>query len=239
VVDGSDNFHTRYLVNDVCVATNKPLVFGAILNFQGQLSVFNHQNGPNYRDLFPEAAEPDVSPSCAEAGVIGVLPGMIGTFMANEAIKIICGIGEVLSGRLLTVDALTLSIQIFNYATYTKAFDLLTSAKHDLKNRRDKQPQKIEEDELGKWIEEAPEKLCMIDVRETYEYEEQNSGRVNIPLYELTDRLDQLPSDKVIIFCCHSGYRSRQAAILFASLKQRACYYLKGDILNCIKNENL
>jgi sulfur-carrier protein adenylyltransferase/sulfurtransferase len=111
VVDGSDNFATRYLVNDACVLTNRPLVYGAIQAFEGQLSVFNFRGGPTYRCLFPEPPEPGSVPNCAEAGVLGVLPGLIGTAQACEAIKLLTGIGEPLSGRLLLWDALTMRTQ--------------------------------------------------------------------------------------------------------------------------------
>lgn len=99
VVDGSDNFPTRYLVNDACLLLNKPLVYGAIYRFEGQVAVFNYHNGPNYRDLFPAPPPPELAPNCAEAGVLGVLPGIIGCLQANEALKLITGIGEVLSGN--------------------------------------------------------------------------------------------------------------------------------------------
>src|ERR1035437_2494874 len=113
VVDGSDNFATRYLVNDACVILNKVLVFGSIFKFEGQVSVFNYKGGPTYRCLYPEApAEGDV-PNCAEIGVLGVLPGIVGTLQANEVIKIITGIGDILSGKLLTLDALTMQFNTF------------------------------------------------------------------------------------------------------------------------------
>ncbi len=111
VVDGSDNFATRYLVNDACVLAGKPLVYGAIQTFQGQTSVFNHQGGPTYRCLFPEPPDPKDAPNCAETGVLGVLPGMIGTIQATEAIKVLTGIGEPLSGVLLIFDALQMRMQ--------------------------------------------------------------------------------------------------------------------------------
>src|ERR1035437_5209301 len=113
VIDGSDNFPTRYLVNDACVMLNKPLVFGSIFKFEGQVSVFNYKNGPTYRCLFPEP--PIDSPNCAEIGVLGVLPGIIGTLMANEALKIILGIGEILSGKLFVLDALNFQTQIISF----------------------------------------------------------------------------------------------------------------------------
>ncbi len=109
VVDGSDNFATRYLVNDACVLARKPFVYGAIQGFEGQASVFNWRGGPTYRCLFPEPPEPDAVPNCSEAGVLGVLPGFIGTLQATEAIKLLTGIGESLSGRLLLWDALTMT----------------------------------------------------------------------------------------------------------------------------------
>ncbi len=111
VVDGSDNFATRYLVNDACVLAGKPLIYGAIQTFQGQASVFNYQGGPTYRCLFPDPPDPMDAPNCAEIGVLGVLPGMIGTIQATEAIKVLTGIGEPLSGVLLIFDALRMRVQ--------------------------------------------------------------------------------------------------------------------------------
>lgn len=117
VVDGSDNFSTRYLVNDACVLANRPLVYGAIQGFEGQASVFNWQGGPTYRSLFPEPPEPGSVPNCAEAGVLGALPGLIGTVQALEAIKLITGIGEPLSGRLLLWDALTMTSRVVRFSS--------------------------------------------------------------------------------------------------------------------------
>jgi adenylyltransferase/sulfurtransferase len=116
VLDGSDNFATRYLVNDACVIAGRPFVYGAIQGFEGQLSVFNWRDGPTYRCLFPEPPAPGTVPNCAEAGVLGVLPGLIGTAQACEAIKLIAGIGEPLSGRLLLWDALTMTAQCVTLA---------------------------------------------------------------------------------------------------------------------------
>ena len=116
VVDGSDNFFTRYLVNDACVLAGRPLVYGAIQGFEGQASVFNFRSGPTYRCLFPEPPEPGTVPNCAEAGVLGVLPGLIGTVQAAEAIKLLTGIGEPLSGRLLLWDALAMTTRTIRFA---------------------------------------------------------------------------------------------------------------------------
>jgi len=111
VVDGTDNFPTRYLVNDACVLLNKPNVYGSIFRFEGQATVFNYQDGPNYRDLYPEPPPPGMVPSCAEGGVLGVLPGIIGTIQANETIKVILGTGQTLSGRLLLYNALDMTFR--------------------------------------------------------------------------------------------------------------------------------
>ena len=113
IIDGSDNFETRYLVNDTCVAINKPLVFGSIYKFEGQVSVFNYNAGPNYRDLYPTAPDPGETPNCSDIGVLGVLAGVVGLYMANEAIKISCGIGNILSGTLMTIDALNNTTNYF------------------------------------------------------------------------------------------------------------------------------
>ena len=115
IVDGSDNFATRYLINDACIILDKPMVSGAIYKFEGQVSVFNYNNGPTYRCIFPEPPNADESPNCAEIGVIASLPGIIGTIQANEVIKIITGIGEVLSGKLLVIDTLTMNTHIFHF----------------------------------------------------------------------------------------------------------------------------
>lgn len=117
VVDGSDNFFTRYLVNDACVILNKPLVFGSIYKFEGQVSVLNYKDGPTYRCLYPEPPEPGDIPACAEMGVLGALPGIIGILQATEVVKIITGLGNVLSGRLLTHNALDMSFRTFDFMT--------------------------------------------------------------------------------------------------------------------------
>lgn len=124
VIDGSDNFATRYLVNDACVLGNRPFVYGAIQGFEGQLSVFNHRGGPTYRCLFPEPPEPGTVPNCAEAGVLGVLPGLIGTAQACEAIKLLAGIGEPLRGKLLLLDALTMTTRTLALAVDPRSRDI-------------------------------------------------------------------------------------------------------------------
>jgi adenylyltransferase/sulfurtransferase len=123
IVDGSDNFVTRYLVNDACVMTKKPLIYGAIYTFQGQVSVFNFQGGPTYRCLFPDPPDPKDAPNCSEIGVIGILPGLIGTLQASEAIKVITGVGEPLSGSLLLWDVLTMKQQTIRFGLVPESLE--------------------------------------------------------------------------------------------------------------------
>lgn len=212
VIDASDNFPTRYLVNDVCVKLDKPFVFGSILRFEGQVSVFNYQNGPTYRCLFPDAAEGD---NCEEAGVIGILPGIIGTYMTNEAIKIICGIGNILSGKLMVINALTSSVQIFEFSRSASAHDV-KSIETGTKPPK-KQEAEISEltyDEFERMHLEDPEQVHLVDVREYNEFEADNFGGVNIPLSEIPESISTFPQDKAIVFYCQSGKRSSQAARL-------------------------
>ncbi len=208
IVDGSDNFPTRYLVNDGCVLTDKPLVFGSIFKFQGQVSVLNYKNGPTYRCLFPDPPSPGTVPNCSDIGVLGVLPGIIGGLQANEVIKMVTGIGEVLRGKLLYFDTLTLQQQILSF-------------------------KKNNEIEIGK-LEENYEFFCgidtlevkeisslelrenitnyqILDVRTHKEYDHFNIGGIHIPLEILSEKTSELNNLKPIVVCCHSGMRSKNA----------------------------
>ncbi|MCE7060929.1 HesA/MoeB/ThiF family protein [Dyadobacter sp. CY343] len=211
IIDGSDNFETRYLVNDICVALGKPWVFGSILRFEGQVSVFNYDNGPTYRCLFPDAEEGD---NCAEAGVIGILPGMIGTYMANEAIKIACGVGKVLSGELLVINALSNATSVFKF-NRTVATSPVPATKPEIKEA-DTEVMEISWEEYEKVSGTDPEHIQLVDVREDYEYEADNFGGVNIPLSEIPDVISSFSPDQKIVFYCQSGKRSKQAAQLLA-----------------------
>jgi adenylyltransferase/sulfurtransferase len=226
VIDGSDNFTTRYLVNDTCVKLGKTLVFGSIYKFEGHVSVFNYDHGPDYRDVFPEAPADDAIPNCDEIGVIGVLPGMIGTYMANEAIKIICGIGEVLSGKFLTLNALDNSITIFNVAKRKEALP----QPEPIKAERPAIDYEIGMEEVNRWLSETPDEIYLIDVREEYEFEEFNIGGVNIPLYELKEQVNKLPADKKLVFCCQTGQRSKMAVQLLKNDYKGEMYSLKNGI---------
>jgi adenylyltransferase/sulfurtransferase len=212
VIDGSDNFPTRYLANDICVALDKPLIFGSILRFEGQVSVFNFDGGPTYRCLFPDAEEGD---NCEIAGVIGILPGIIGTHMANEAIKIICGIGDILSGKLLVINALNNTTNIF---TFTRSANLAPGTKLDPQVSNEKTiitaDRQLSMADLENMQESIPENLYLVDVREEYEFEEDYIGGVNIPLPDLPENLNQMPADKTVVFYCLSGKRSKLAVDL-------------------------
>lgn len=224
VIDGSDNFTTRYLVNDTCVGLGKTLVFGSIFKFEGHVSVFNYNHGPDYRDVFPEAPADDALPNCDEIGVIGVLPGMIGSYMANEAIKIICGIGEVLSGKFLTMNALDNSTRIFNVVKRKDGLPRLEPVKSKLVINE------VEIEELNRWLHETPDEIYLIDVREEYEFDDFNIGGVNIPLYELKEHLNKLPADKKLVFCCQTGQRSKMAVQLLKNDYTGEMYSLKNGI---------
>ncbi len=224
IIDGSDNFPTRYLVNDTCVALNKTLVFGSIFKFEGQVSVFNYQNGAQYRDIFPEAPPENEVPNCAEIGVIGVLPGIVGTLMANEAIKVITGIGEVLSGKLLTFSALDASVQIFQFKSSTPEVP-----KPELKPPNEEKAIGIAD--LMLQLKQEPPTICLVDVREEYEFEDFNIGGINIPLYELQERLAEIPKNRTLVFCCQTSQRSKLAIKLIEPNYEGTILYLKDGVL--------
>lgn len=204
LIDGSDNFPTRYLVNDICVALNKTLVFGSIFQFEGQVSVFNFNGGPGYRSIYPEPPLPDEVPNCGESGVIGTLPGIIGSIMANETIKIICGFGEILSGKLLVYNALNNETQHFNFG---KA---ISDSEDPKKTTPPENAKEISIQDLEHWKNDQIN-YQLVDLREAYEYEEYNIGGINIPLYSLNDHLDELSRYQRIVCCCSSGKRSKIA----------------------------
>lgn len=237
VIDGSDNFSTRYLTNDTCVKLNKPLVFGSILKFEGQVSVFNYLNGPNYRDIFPESPEMNEVPNCAEVGVIGILPGIIGLYMANEAIKICCEFGETLSGKLMTYNALSNQMEIFSiskpFNPSSQKGEVVDSVPivADLENSADLENKgELTYDQLRIWLEQIPDQICLVDVRETYEYEDYNIGGLNIPLYELNDRLNELPKNKKLVIYCQTGHRSKIAVNLLKPIFKGNLFHVKNGL---------
>lgn len=220
IIDGSDNFPTRYLVNDTCIALNKPLVFGSIYKFEGQVSVFNYQGGPDYRSIYPEPPLAEDSQNCGEAGVIATLPGIIGSLMANEAIKIICNFGTVLSGQLLVFNTLNNETQLFKFG------ESIAPKKANIKTLSTSISTEVSLTQLKEWDEQQIAYL-LIDVRETYEFEESNIGGTNIPLYELKERLHELDTYQRIVFCCEFGKRSKIAT-------QLAKPTFKGELFSLI-----
>lgn len=211
IVDCSDNFATRYLVNDACVLLGKPLVFGAIFRFEGQLSVFNYQNGPTYRCLYPEPPAPGDMPSCADSGVLGVLPGIVGTLQANETLKLILGLGEVLAGKLLVFNALAMQFQTFTFQAI-KANQHVTGLA-DYEVLCGVGVPEITAAELKHLLHrQAP--LQLLDVREPDEYARRNIGGRLVPLGSLPQALPGLDRAVPIVVHCQSGARSRQAAQL-------------------------
>lgn len=216
VIDGSDNFSTRYLVNDTCVALNKPLVFGSIFRFEGQVSVFNYKNGPSYRTLYPEPPTPEDTQNCAEAGVIGTLPGTIGTIMANETIKVLTGMGKTLSGQLLVFNMLSNDIQVLQFSKDKQEKPAI--AKKD-------SAAEINMAQLETWSS-SNIPFQLVDIRESYEFEESNIGGINIPLYELSAHLKHLANQPRIVFCCSSGLRSRIAINLLKKQNDQQVFTL-------------
>src|SRR5215471_285508 len=238
VVDGSDNFATRYLSNDVCVFARKPNVYGSVFRFEGQATVFApHLGGPCYRCLFPEPPPPESVPDCAQAGVLGVLPGIIGMLQAIEAIKLIIGIGEPLIGRLLHFDALKVKFRELNLRpdshcpvcgenpTIFSPIDY-----EQFCGAREEAVPAISARELKRKID-ACEPCELIDVREVFEYEiARINGAKLIPLGEIADRTDELPRERMIVVHCHSGQRSAQAVRLLRQRGFANIYNLEGGI---------
>ena len=216
VVDGTDNFPTRYLVNDACVLTGKPLVYGSIHQFEGQVAVFNHLSGnglrsSNYRDLFPTPPPPEMVPNCAEGGVLGVLPGIIGSMQANEALKIVTGIGQPLIDRIFIFDAanfITRTLKIRKNDTYqiTQLIDYDEFCGIATVNA----PQEIDVLELKQWQEDG-KIFQLIDVRERHEYELDNIEGLLCPLSELKLHLSGIRRDIPVVVHCQTGKRSLQA----------------------------
>ncbi len=215
VADGSDNFPTRYLINDACVLLGKPLVYASIFRYEGQLSVFNYAapnglRGPNYRNLFPSPPEAGSVPSCVEGGVLGVLPGILGCLQANEVLKIISGVGEPLSGKLCLFDSYTLQQRLIGLAS-DDPFPVSELQDYEaICGPLPNETPEISGAQLARWQEEnIPVQL--IDVREPWEYEQDNLGGILIPLGVLSKEAGSLPPGRLTVVICQSGYRSAQA----------------------------
>ena len=240
VADGTDNFPTRYLVNDACVLSGKTNVYASIFQFEGQVSVFNYTDkngvtGPNYRDLFPEPPPPGLVPNCSEGGVLGVLPGIIGSMQANEVIKVITGVGETLSGRLFLFDAASFSTRILKVAKNpeTKIEGLINYEQFcGIGEVEVKAIKEISVKELKNW-QDNKEDFQLIDVREPYEFEIANLSGELIPLGEILKNVDKFSKDKKVVVHCRSGKRSADAIRELETLyKFENLYNLKGGILS-------
>jgi molybdopterin/thiamine biosynthesis adenylyltransferase/rhodanese-related sulfurtransferase len=248
VADGTDNFPTRYLVNDAAVLLGKPNVYASIFQFEGQVSVFNYSNekgelGPNYRDLYPTPPPPGLVPSCAEGGVLGVLPGIIGSLQALETIKVITGVGETLSGRFYIFDALNFESRTFNIKrrkdnplngenpTITQLIDYEQFCGMKAVEKPIKE---ITPEELYNWQVNG-EAYQIIDVREQQEYDIVNIGAELIPLATVAANADRISRDKKVVVHCKMGGRSSKA---IRELEDKFgfdnLYNLKGGILRWI-----
>jgi adenylyltransferase/sulfurtransferase len=250
VADGTDNFPTRYLVNDACVFLGIPNVYASIYRFEGQASVFNYayadgSRGPNFRDLFPSPPPPGLVPSCAEGGVIGVLPGILGSIQANEVIKVLSGVGDPLAGRLFLFDAATFHTRTLKIRkdpsnpvsgenpSVTKLIDyeafcgyLPDSEKEEKMNVKE-----ISAKELDNWKKEG-KNFQLIDVREPYEYAISNMGGVLIPQGQVEYEVSKIRKDIPVVVHCRSGVRSASAIeILQARHGFENLYNLRGGIL--------
>ncbi len=226
IIDACDNFATSYLLNDACVILNKPFVYAALFGFEGQLSVFNYQSGPTLRCLFPKIPKEGLINNCDYSGVLGTLPGVIGTWQAQETIKIICEIGEVLSGKLMVLDFLNNDLSFVNFKATDKNKEIkalghftIRTFNHNLE---------IDAHTLKEWLN--IEELQIIDVREDYEFDEMNIGGLNIPLSLLQHQMAKIKNQKTVLIC-QSGNRSITALqILNKKFPEMEIYSLKGGL---------
>lgn len=250
VADGTDNFPTRYLINDACVLLGKVNVYASIFQFEGQLSVFNYVNadgerGPNYRDLYATPPPPGLVPSCAEGGVLGVLPGIIGSLQALEVIKVITGVGDVLSGRFFSFDALTFESRTFRIRRNPSnplngenptLRELIDYEQFCGLKTEEKKIKEIDALELHDWQTKGVD-YQIIDVREPHEYEIVNIGAELIPLGKILENVDRIDRTKKVVMQCKTGNRSGKA---IRELEEKFgldnLYNLKGGILGYIRD---
>jgi adenylyltransferase/sulfurtransferase len=242
IADGTDNFPTRYLVNDACVITGKPNVYGSIFRFEGQASIFATKDGPCYRCLYPEPPPPGLVPSCAEGGVLGILPGLVGVIQATEVIKLILGIGDPLIGRLLLIDALGMS---FRQLKLRKNPDCPVCGKNptiteliDYEQfcgiRGEEAPVEtvggeMQVEELKRRLD-AGDDIYVLDVREPHEYQIANIGGHLIPLGDLPNRVNELDTSREIVAHCKMGGRSAKAVTFLRQAGFKKVHNLAGGI---------
>ena len=248
VIDGTDNFSTRYMINDACVLLNKPLVYGAISQFEGQVSVFRNAkpSDVNYRDIFPDPPKEGEVLNCAEAGVLGILPGIIGTMMASETIKLVTGIGEPLIDQLLTYNALNNQVYVLNLSAQENTRSLIPKNETEFL-RTDYvwlcstpvNEAEIDTVTFNNMI--ANGNVDVIDVRELHEIPAVNEfEHIRIPLAQLADNSSLVKSETVIAFC-QSGKRSLQAAKILNGIfgKDKKVYSLRGGIVEWKKQQQI
>jgi molybdopterin/thiamine biosynthesis adenylyltransferase/rhodanese-related sulfurtransferase len=245
IVDGTDNFPTRYLVNDACILLGKPNVYGSIFRFEGQVTVFGMPEGPCYRCLYPEPPPPGLVPSCAEGGVLGVLPGIIGSLQAMETIKLLLGTGDSLAGRLLLFDALALKFRELKLRknpdcpvcganpTVTKLIDYFEfcGVRGEEAPDVDLHVPEITPRDLKQRLDNGDD-LFILDVREPHEYQICNLNGHLIPLGELPRRAHELDSSREIVAHCRSGKRSAEAVDFLRKAGFRKIFNLRGGILS-------
>ena len=241
IADGTDNFPTRYLVNDACVISHKVNVYASIYRYEGQVSVFNHKmpdgtRSANYRDLYPISPPPGMIPDCATGGVLGVLAGIIGTMQANEVIKIIIKKGKPLYNRLIIYDALEPSLDVIHYKNRNETnISKLIDYEHfcglsDINSVTKSEMKEITAQELKKWKDEEKD-FQLVDVRESHEFDFTNIGGELIPLGNIMSSLDQIADNKPTVLMCRSGQRSAAALDALQKAGCEELYNLKGGIL--------
>lgn len=214
IIDGTDNFTTRYIVNDACVISKKPYVYGAIFKFQGQVSVFNHQDGPTYRCLFPTPPGEATIPSCEVIGVLGTVPGIIGNIMANEVLKMILDIGEILSGKLWTFNTLTNETTIMKISANREEIKKVIASSDSFSDMdyatfcgETMEIEAVTFDQMT-----TMDDPCFIDLREKHEEPVvQFDGLIRLPFSILREKIDDLPGNRPIAMFCQSGIRSKKA----------------------------
>lgn len=235
IVDGSDNFATRYLVNDACVILTKPLVFASIFKFEGQVSVFNYKGGPTYRCLFPEPPKEGEVPNCSEIGVLGVLPGIAGSLQANEVIKLITGIGEVLSGKLLVFDALSMMFSTLSFSLNPENTQITTLIDYEVFcGTRNENNSSIRELTIAQLKEKITlnKELELVDVRTKEEFDQFNIGGRLIPLSELPSHYTSIAKDKEVVVFCQTGKRSKSAVEFLKQKGYQKIFTLKEGLSN-------
>lgn len=249
IIDGSDNFATRYLMNDACVLSGKVNIYASVSRFEGQISVFNYlidgKRSPNYRDIYPTPPAPGEVLNCAEAGVMGSLTGIIGSMQANEAIKVITGVGNVLASQLFIFDALSMRSHILKYAPNPENplngdpplqqelidYEIFCGIQdtHDQTKILE-----ISAEELAIWITTKKD-FRLIDVREPHEYEIENLGGELFPLSNFEKSVSRIQNDKTIVIHCKSGSRSKSASEILKQKGFKNVYNLKGGIIEYLK----